>query len=293
MAVYPDGPSGIGRVLDISFRLYRASFGKSTLLALIAVFLVIAPAVLSFVVTFRSVGTPDAGSGALVTGILSVVCSIASLGVYLGIIHQVDAAGRDAPDAAIGDAVAVGFKRLLPMIWTAIVWYLALAGSAIPAIAAAALLMDVSPMAGALATAVLALLPLAVLVYLMFAFVLTVTDRESGLKAVRHSYALVKGNWWRVLLIVTVIMIIYMIISGVFAAVGGFLVGLVAVGNAQIQMMLSLGGTYLLMLLFQGLLTPYMFAGLLATLNDLRMRKEGGDLEARLAGDVEAEAAVT
>lgn len=283
MAVYPDGPQGIGRVLDVSFRLYRASIGRSTLLALIAVVLVAAPAILNFVIGFRAAMSPETASGSMLPAILAIVCSIASMGVYLGIIQQVDSVGRDASDSQIGDAVAVGFKRFLPMIWTVIVWYVALIGSAIPAIAAAAVLIDMSPTAGVVATAVLALLPVVLMVYLFFAFSLTVTDRESGLTAVRHSYNLVKGNWWRVLLIITVIMVIYMIISGVFAAVGGFLLGLVTPSGSQMQMILSIGGAYILMIVFQGLLTPYMFAGILATQHDLKMRKEGGDLEARLA----------
>lgn len=284
MAVYPDGPQGIGRVLDTSFRLYRASIGKSTLLALIALFLGIAPSVLYVFVAFQSMGSPDPGSGLLMVGVLSFVCSIASIGVYLGILHHVDAVGRDGADTALGDAVAVGFKRLLPMIWTGIVWYVALIGSAIPAIAAGVLLTDISPLAGGVAAAVLALLPVAILVYLIFSFVLTVTDRESGLKAVRHSYNLVKGNWWRVLLIISVIAIIYMIISGVFSAVGGFLLGLVGGADANLRMMLGAGAGYVLFILFQMLLTPFFFAGFLATQHDLKVRKEGGDLEARLGG---------
>jgi len=271
-------------VLDTSFKLYRASFAKSTLLSLIYLFLLVAPYAVYLAVLMRAMAGPSAPEEFLVSSGVMFVCSIVAGAIYLGIVHQVDATGHGAADRSLGDSIATGFKRLLPLIWTAIVMAVVLIGAALPAAAAAALLNDLSPLAGGIATLVLALLPLALAVYLMFAFVLVVTDRESGIRAVRHSYNLVKGNWWRVFLIVTVVMIIYSIISGVFAALGGFLLGLTGGMHNMVGPMLGALGAYILFIVFQVLLTPYLFSGLLAILEDLKHRREGSDLEARLAG---------
>ena len=114
----------------------------------------------------------------------------------------------------------------------------------------------------------------------LFFYVPFMEPEQSIWSSLRRSHQLVwGGNWWRTLLIVTVITILGMVLSMLFYLVIG------AIAVVEIQDGASTGLT--IMEFFAGWLSmliymPFFVCMSLALYNDLRLRKEGGDLDARL-----------
>jgi hypothetical protein len=94
--------------------------------------------------------------------------------------------------------------------------------------------------------------------------------------ALRFSLSLVRGNWWRTLLIflitIVVMFVFYFVIIAVLAPlVGAMEVALVAAVTEVLAVALS------------ALVAPYVSATFLAIYGDLKARREGADLERRLS----------
>ena len=104
------------------------------------------------------------------------------------------------------------------------------------------------------------------------------TDRRGGaFAAMGTSWNLVEGNWWRTLVIVSVVGIIVMVLVLLLAAGAGYFAVVTGQDSfAQILVSALLQGA------LQVLYLPAFSACLVATYMDLQLRKGGGDLEARL-----------
>jgi len=104
------------------------------------------------------------------------------------------------------------------------------------------------------------------------------TDRRAGaFAAMGTSWKLVGGNWWRTLVILSVVGVIITVLLILVAAVAGYITA--ASGQdpfAQIIISAALQAG------LQVLYLPAFSACLVATYMDLQLRKGGGDLEARL-----------
>jgi uncharacterized membrane protein (DUF485 family) len=101
-------------------------------------------------------------------------------------------------------------------------------------------------------------------------------DRLAAPRALLHSLSLVRGNWWRtllVLVITTVVMFVFyfVIIAVVAPLIGAMEVALVAAVTEVLAVALS------------ALVAPYFSGTLLAIYGDLEARREGADLERRIS----------
>ena len=103
--------------------------------------------------------------------------------------------------------------------------------------------------------------------------------------ALSRSRQLVRGSWWRVFGILLLIWLIYAFISFVIVLVGAAVAGLlafagestpVALGQAIVQLVFSVAQ--------QALTQPFSVAGTVLLYYDLRVRKEGLDLQERAEG---------
>jgi hypothetical protein len=104
-----------------------------------------------------------------------------------------------------------------------------------------------------------------------------VVDRKGIIEALTYSHSLVWGNWWRTSVLFTVgLVVVYVLFIIIAAALG------------MLSEILGLERTTLMLLQFitNGLValvtTPFANALLLEIYRDLKLRKEGGDLEQRL-----------
>jgi len=245
----PTAPLSIGGVLDNGFQLLRASFSSVIGLAIISAVIGSAP-------NLVLPQPPLTGEPRIPTGFLagSLVAGLVSALFYGAIIARIDAHIK-AREMSFAEAVQIGARRLLPMILCFILYGLAVAGGFV---------LLVIP-------GVILALSLGMAPYLV------ITEELGPVDALKRSHNLVWGNWWRTAIIITVIMFILMaaycfvgMVSGISIVAGG-----TEVGEPGLLVTLA-------MALFSAVITPVAYSLGLALLTDLQLRKEGGDLEARI-----------
>jgi hypothetical protein len=287
----PQSPQSIGGVLDSTITLFKASFRHCWLAALLYS---IVNLVLTVWIQQRIAGTVLASDPA--AELRAVMASPAIWGGYLLVIVLsicfnlvMTAAVMDIARNRGGRNALAYFGSTLPLLPGAIGLVLALflgifvVGIVLAVVAAALGMVGGTPDIASAAAGVSILLVLLAVpcVYLVVRWVLwsaAYTDRREGaFAALGTSWRLVGGNWWRTLAIISVVGIIVMILvfllgvlAGYFAAVSG------QDSFAQILLSAVLQGA------LQVLYLPALAASVVATYQDLQLRKSGADLAARL-----------
>jgi hypothetical protein len=129
---------------------------------------------------------------------------------------------------------------------------------------------------------VLLIIPgLIVMVSLMLSTNLVMFEGKGPVAALTGSHKLVWGNWWRTAAILTVGSILVMVIYMAVALVIGLITPFIGLALADIVVYSTITG--LLVGVFMNLLVmPFFSALLIALYWDLKLRKEGGDLAARV-----------
>jgi hypothetical protein len=118
-------------------------------------------------------------------------------------------------------------------------------------------------------------------VSLMLATNFVVFEGKGPIDALTGSHKLVWGNWWRSAAILTVgfilVIVIYLAVGLVIGVVSPF----IGLGLDDV-VMYSLVSGMLIGVLMNVLVMPFFTALLIALYWDLKLRKEGGDLAARV-----------
>ena len=255
----PTAPLPIGGVLDDAIKLYRESFARCWPIAVLSalvkgafgivllVYMREAMAARSVTAMMQAYRQPPL----MALYILYFVLSIALLG---GLIASQYAVVRGAP-ISIGTALGVGFARLGRAVLAAIVtWVILVVG----------LILLLIP--GIYAIGVLCLWPVALY-----------GDDAGAMQALGVSRDLIKGHWWRTTTILTVSIIIIL----VFTFIVGLVTGIFSVFTHHDLMAAQLYGQ-LVGVVANVFALPAIPAVLVAIYNDLKLRREGGDLAARL-----------
>jgi hypothetical protein len=248
----PDSPLSIGGVLDDGFRLLKASFTRVFLLALVASVLGQIP---SLFVEMPVDGSEIPDITAVVFGV-SLLTGAMTLVFYAAIIVRINAIACGL-DVTMADAVGVGFKRFFPMLLAYIIYGLCVAGGMLALVIPGFILI----------------------LSLMFAPYLVIIDELSALDAIKQSHKLVWGYWWRTAGIFTVIMFlvfaVYFLLALLMAPFA-----LLEVSATDIVSILQ----FILVPLITAVILPVLYAAGLAILNDLKLRRQGEDLAARMEG---------
>jgi len=259
MYAKPVAPLPIGGVLDDAIKLYRESFAHCWLIALltslvrgafgIATVLYIRPVLQrpTPAALLHVYQQPPVAAGYL----LYVVLSIALFGALIAS----QAAVANGRPVSTGAALGIGFGRLGRAVLASIVlWVVVVVG----------LVLFIVPgiyLIGSLCLWAVALY----------------ADDAGALQSLSISRALVKGHWWRTATILGVAVIIILVFGFILGAVGGAF-AVVARGDVVsfqliIQVVSIIGNVFLV---------PAIPAVLVGTFRDLQLRREGGDLAARL-----------
>ena len=252
----PSAPRTIGGVLDDSLRLYRASardwWLPSLLLALIST-----AAAIYYVLRLGARPTPADmfalyRSPALVLGML--VRIVIAIWLYMTMLASMAA-------TATGEALAVAgaFGKGLRLL---------------PAAVLATILSVLAVGAGVVALVIPGLYVLGRLYFWPAALSI---DRPDALGALGASWRMVKGHWWRTAAILTVLTFMLFAMFLVVGFVAG-LMAAVARPTALSAIVVIQGVTGVLNVV----IAPLFPAAAVATYLDLRLRAEGGDLEARV-----------
>lgn len=178
MVALASEPQSIGKVLDSGFKLFVRAFAGIFPLSLAAAAVIAVPNIANVVIN-----GPDTAGNA-VPGLTILVLFLVVLPIYLiliaAVVYRLGAAA-ELHEASTAQALARGARCVLALVGAAILYLLALAGG---------LILLVIP-------------GIIVSLSLSFGFFAIVLDGES---------ALVWGNWWRTLTVVSVPVVIVMIL---------------------------------------------------------------------------------
>lgn len=260
MAIRPAQPQTIGGVLDTTFALYKASIGKVWLLCLIGA---LGGALPSLYLVFSGgiVGDPAAtlamfsSPGYWLTNLATILISLWSMAaVYL----KIHAVGTDV-ELSLGEALMTGLRRAPLLFLTGVLFGIALVIGMILLVVPGLILM----------------------VSLALCFNLVLFEGKGAIAALTGSHHLVWGNWWRTCAVLAVGFIVVIVIYFAVGLVLGVAIPLAGVGSTD-PLMFSLVSSVLIGILASLVLTPFYVSMAISLYWDLKMRKEGGDLAARV-----------
>ena len=265
MSMQPTQPQSIGGVLDTTFQLYKASVVKMIPLSLLTVVAGSPASIYAF--TQGGVGDPAnpfamiemmSSMGYLLSALAGM---IASLWMMSAAYLKISAIGMGG-DLGIGPALQQSVTRL-------------------PVVVIMMLLFGIAVGIGCL----LLLVPgLILMVSLALCFNTALFENKGPIDSLTESHRLVWGNWWRTAAIFTVgfivIFVIYMLAALVIGLITPFIV--FGAGASDNALLIGMVGGLLVGVLMSLLVTPFYISLAIATYWDLKLRKDGGDLAARI-----------
>lgn len=294
MYVTPSTPQPVGGVIDDAIRLYRHSLARCWLLGLLpallfgAFMIAVAIAFPSYNATVRFGGTqalPATSNfrAALIFGDLILV--LLALG-FQGATTAYQAALARADDSfTLGRALGTGFARIPTLILSMLLLYLGMIGVML---AALIVLLPVGltlshfhllgqSIAGAGLAIGFGIAVVYVLGRLQLFMPAIFIDHKGGKAALTTSWYLTKGQWWRAVAIlgvgIAIILIIYLAV-----ALLNYVVGYVIPFDRLVRVGI---GTSVLVACYT-FVYPMYPALWVAMYNDFKLRREGGDLVARV-----------
>lgn len=277
----PAGPQSIGQVLDSAFRIFQVSLVRCLLYGALSMIAGQLPNIY-----FIAAGKPlrAFGGGDPLWIALYAVGAILTMMMFTALLlRQRDIATgvRRSTGIEISDAIrrVPGFLGL------------ALLGLLICGIGPF-LIGLVYAFAGASATGylmigVLSILMIVPLVYLMTPLTLAtpalLLDNKGPAQAIQYCLRIIKGSWWRTTTIFTVALVVIVVFYAVATVIIGMVLSLV--GAADLAAVTAATGAVYVVL--GGLGMPFFSAIIIATYGELKVRREGVDLERRVADAVQ------
>ncbi len=131
--------------------------------------------------------------------------------------------------------------------------------------------------------AILALLVPAsyIVVLLLCALPALLVGRKGIIGSLRHSAHLVRGNWWRTVMIYMVVLTMVIVLS----VTAGLILGVITQFTAARDIAVMTAVSAVMVVASGAIYMPFVTAMSLALYGDLEARKEGRDLERRIAGE--------
>lgn len=299
----PTAPRSIGGVLDDTMQLYKASFSRCLVPALLMGLVV---AILAIYQISRLPLTPNGAADvqalvargmatSAISSFLSLLTILVELVFYAAMIYIVAAVSRGEEPTAresfavsmrrlpanLGSTLLVALVGLIGAVVAMVPFFISVAGNprgaTLPQIAA-----RMGP--AVLVCLVLAIPVIYVVSRLLLYMVPLVVDKQGPVESIATSWRLVGGNWWRTSTILFVMAVIVYVLTilliGIAGGVGVMITGLPtgprqAIGTVAVFGAL-MGGA------IRVVSAPLMSALFVSIYQDLVLRKGGGDLEARL-----------
>jgi len=257
-------PQSIGKILDSGVKLYVAGFKKFIILSLIGGVAGVLPQLIGFAPfdPGNPAAGPDLNTIFTYIGVSAVLGILVSITAYIAVIYRLGgvAAGHET---TMGESIAFGLKRLIPLFFSSILYTLAV-----------------------LIGLVLLIIPgLLVMVTLSFFAIAMVLDGEGPWKSLKRSHNLAWGNWWRIVILYTVPLVIITVLSFAIMGVFGTALGLSMPDDPANYEFAIRMQTYLYLIVgfTNGLTYPLLYTIMITLYHDLKLRKEGGDIAARMA----------
>jgi hypothetical protein len=258
----PTEPGSIGHTLDAGFKLYFVSFKRVLGLGILAIGSVAVPifaASMLLALSSKAGRQPELAELAFF-GVAVLFAMTLYLWFYLAAMCRIGGIAY-GQDMSLRACIAMSLRRLFPVIVASILYTLALVGG---------FLLLIVP---------------GLILWLTLAFyaLCIVLEGDGILESLRHSHRLVWGNWWRTATIATVVLIVYYVVSLAIEIPFFVLEHLLSDpqatnGSAAFESLLSMLGSVL-----SAVITfPLMASVFVVVFHDLKLRKEGQDLESRV-----------
>ncbi len=255
MSLLPEEPVSIAKILDASFKLFKTSFKKTVGFGLL---LGLLSSVIGLITSLHVEGLIQPGAivdgqwAVLMIGLVAIGFSL-SFWFYGALIYRIDDIAQGG-DASFGDALAVGLKKF-PVMLFAVVLY------------------SIAVLLGIIALVIPGLiLSLSLFFYAYF----IVLEDQNAYQSLKSSHKLVWKDWWRTAGVFTVPGVIAVIVVIGLGAVAGFLGGFDADSNMDSWLEAVFN-------LLSGIFYQYFYVLGYVQYHDLKLRKTGSDLEARMA----------
>jgi hypothetical protein len=264
MAIQPTQPQGIGGVLDTAFHLYKSTFSVLWPIALLLAIVNVVPIVHMLTLGMPSFDPTTGGNPFAIysqhpmTLVIAVICGVLSMWVTAALLLKQHAIGVDE-DMTSGGALQTALARLLPLVGASILFGLAIVGGFLLLIVPGLILM------------ISLILYMAVLLF----------ENKGPIESLTGSHKLVWGNWWRSCAVLTLLWILVFVILFALGLVAALVIPFagLAVADAFMAAMVMQAITNFAIYIFLG---PFGTAAFIALYWDLKLRKEGGDLAARV-----------
>jgi hypothetical protein len=248
-------PRGIGQVLDSIIQLTRTSFLRMLPYAILTTLISALPFV--YLIYTGVLNNPALAAQVVFSGgywlTILIMIPVSTL-LYGASILRIESIAQGA-DIGIGASFRAALPRILALIGGTIGFMLAIGVGF-----------------------VLLVIPGVYLLGSLFLFVpAVVLDGKGPIESLNHSHKLVKGNWWRLATIGGIAVIIFYLVYLVAAVVVGFIMGFRGADPAfvfMVDMVSTLVGGLLMM--------PFLSALYVEMYREVKMRKLGGDLAARI-----------
>ncbi len=275
----PAGPQSIGQVLDSAFRIFRVSLVRCLLFGALAM---IAGQLPNLYLIARGKPLRSFGSGDPVWFVLYFAGVILTLWMFSVLLLRQRNIAVGSPQSTSVEVSVVA--RRLPAILGVTLLTACILGIGPGILAGIYFAMDPGPAAyGVVALGVIILLvPITYLMTpLTFVTPSVILDGKGALATIGYSLRLIRGNWWRTSTIFTVALIVIFIFYSVATVIVGLVLSLVgAAGIAAV----SAAAMAVLYVILGAMGMPFFSAVIVATFGELKVRKEGIDLEQRVAG---------
>lgn len=263
MPIQPTQPQGIGGVLDTAFQLYKSSLGVVWPLCLLLSAVGSPP---NIYMMMQGTATTDTDAAMQILAAMADpvywlinLVSLAAMCWVVGAMYlKQHAIGTDV-EMSNGSALQAAVGRIVPLFLMSLLFGLALTVGAIAFVVPFFIL----------------------LVSLLLGAALVMFEGKGPVDSLTGSHKLVWGNWWRTAVIVTVGGILMIVIYLAVALVVGLAMPFIGFGTGDV-MLSTLVSTLVVSVAINILAIPFFSALLIAVYWDLKLRKEGGDLAARV-----------
>lgn len=263
MFTYSDAPQSIGKVLDDMFRLYSDSFWSVIWVAAAAAVIFSLP---NFLIPAPPEDDPAAAFAAMQQQLwflpLTMAASVFSQAAIVHRMHQI----ATGADRGMDRSLWVALYKVLPLLVATILYLVALILGLV-ALIVPGIIFGLT---------------------LYFYVPLMVIDNEGIFSSLASSHRLVWGNWWRTLAVVTVPVFLIGVFYMIIILMAGLALQFGGAGGTEADFESSLRSVdlvaNLIIMVLSAFLVPLFPALLLVQVHDLKLRREGLDLEARLAG---------
>jgi hypothetical protein len=265
----PTRPSSVGEVLDLAFRIFKATLVKGLPYGICAVVAQWLPNIYDLSRGATTHAVLDSSQPARV--VIFAIGVLLALVAWSALLLRQRALIEHRPTSMvleIGESL-----RRLPSFFLATMLFLGIVAGGF------ALLTVLPPQYRVGLRFMLIVLGMYLAVLLSCTWPAVLLARQGPLGALRQSARLVRGNWWRIAAVYAVGAVVVVVVS---ILVGALITAIVSSLGAGITVSTSVFMEVATAL--GAVMAPFAGALLLAIFGDLRVRKEGTDLQQRIAG---------